>query len=204
MKEIIGLIRHILTFSGGYFVASGDLSEPALSELVASLMTIIGVAWSVIEKRKAAGKAIIPPAVGPLLLIPVLIAGLHFAPSGCVRGPDGQAQLDPDVGDFLKKAAQTAALVGVSYATGGVSELTPFAPQIISGVNKVFEDKDTPEDIGQGLQDLFKGIALEIGNEEFEKILAEYVAEELTPSTPGSDVGGAGQYKYNRGIVDAL
>lgn len=54
-SEIIkSAARHVLTFGGGYLVQSGLLDGGQLELVVGSLTAIIGVAWSVYEKRKAA------------------------------------------------------------------------------------------------------------------------------------------------------
>lgn len=49
---ILGIVRHVLTFGGGYVVAKGWLTQPGLNEAIGALMTIAGIVWSVIEKKK--------------------------------------------------------------------------------------------------------------------------------------------------------
>jgi hypothetical protein len=51
---IAGLFRHLLTFGGGWMVAKGFFDEATMNELVAGLMTVIGIVWSVVQKRRAA------------------------------------------------------------------------------------------------------------------------------------------------------
>lgn len=46
--------RHLLTFIGGAGVAASD-SE--IGQVASALATIVGIVWSVIEKRRAAPKA---------------------------------------------------------------------------------------------------------------------------------------------------
>lgn len=55
MNTILGLIRHLLTFLGGYLVASGVIPEAMLDELLGAVMTIVGFIWSVYDKRARAG-----------------------------------------------------------------------------------------------------------------------------------------------------
>lgn len=50
METTLGLIRHLLTFGGGFLVAKGYLDEASVSELVGALTTVIGVVWSGIAK----------------------------------------------------------------------------------------------------------------------------------------------------------
>ncbi len=44
--KVAGLIRHVLTFGGGYLVARGFIDESTMMDLVAGAMTIIGLVWS--------------------------------------------------------------------------------------------------------------------------------------------------------------
>ena len=48
--KISGLLRHILTFVGGYLVTAGIIDEAMLMEVVGAIITIIGFAWSWIGK----------------------------------------------------------------------------------------------------------------------------------------------------------
>ncbi len=50
-EAILGLVRHILTFGGGAAVAQGMLTNSDLTTGVAAVMTLIGVVWSVWDKR---------------------------------------------------------------------------------------------------------------------------------------------------------
>ena len=50
METILGIIRHVLTFGGGYLVAKGYLDEASATEVVGALTTIAGVIWSGLSK----------------------------------------------------------------------------------------------------------------------------------------------------------
>ena len=50
--SILGLIRHVLTFGGGYAVAIGLADEALTTELVGAAVTIIGGIWSIVNKVK--------------------------------------------------------------------------------------------------------------------------------------------------------
>ena len=51
--KIQGIIRHALTWAGGAFLVSGGYATDAqLPELVGAIMTIVGFAWSLWDKRK--------------------------------------------------------------------------------------------------------------------------------------------------------
>ena len=49
---IAGLVRHLLTFGGGFLVAKGYLDNTLLEEGVAAVITIVGIVWSVVHKKK--------------------------------------------------------------------------------------------------------------------------------------------------------
>lgn len=48
---ILGVLRHILTLAGGFLVARGVLDESQVETLVGGAWAILGVLWSVVEKR---------------------------------------------------------------------------------------------------------------------------------------------------------
>ena len=48
---IFGIIRHVLTFGGGYLVAKGVFDQAALNAVVPAVITIAGVVWSMIDKK---------------------------------------------------------------------------------------------------------------------------------------------------------
>jgi len=49
-----GLIRHALTTLGGFVAAKGYIAASEAEVLAGALTAILGVAWSIIEKRKRA------------------------------------------------------------------------------------------------------------------------------------------------------
>lgn len=54
METIMGVVRHVLTFGGGFLVAKGFLDSETLNQVVAALVTLVGVGWSIFAKRNAA------------------------------------------------------------------------------------------------------------------------------------------------------
>lgn len=50
--QILGLIRHVITFVGGIIVAKGVLDADLSEEIIGGLMTVVGGIWSVISKKK--------------------------------------------------------------------------------------------------------------------------------------------------------
>jgi hypothetical protein len=51
-EKVLGIVRHILTFTGGIIVAKGFIQETASEELIGGLMTLIGVIGSIVDKNK--------------------------------------------------------------------------------------------------------------------------------------------------------
>ena len=49
-EQILGIVRHALTFVGGIFVMKGLIEETLVNEIVGGAMTLTGAIWSIIEK----------------------------------------------------------------------------------------------------------------------------------------------------------
>jgi len=52
--QTLGLIRHALTFVGGIIVTKGLVDESLFQEVLGGIMTLVGAAWSIASKKKAA------------------------------------------------------------------------------------------------------------------------------------------------------
>jgi hypothetical protein len=50
-EQVLGLIRHTLTFVGGLIVANGIISESMTADAVGAVMTLIGVIWSAVSNK---------------------------------------------------------------------------------------------------------------------------------------------------------
>ena len=48
---VLGVARHILTLAGGFLVAQGTLDASSAETLIGAGVAIVGVAWSIFEKR---------------------------------------------------------------------------------------------------------------------------------------------------------
>lgn len=51
-EQLLGIIRHVLTFVGGVLVAKGLATEVLSQELIGAAMTLVGGIWSIMEKNK--------------------------------------------------------------------------------------------------------------------------------------------------------
>ena len=50
MEMWLGLIRHLLTFGGGFLITKGVADEATVTGMVGALVTVIGGAWSIYDK----------------------------------------------------------------------------------------------------------------------------------------------------------
>jgi len=51
-EQLMGIIRHTLTFVGGILVMKGLVDETMATEIIGGLTTLTGTIWSIIEKNK--------------------------------------------------------------------------------------------------------------------------------------------------------
>jgi len=54
--QFLGIVRHVLTFAGGYLVAKGVLDESLFLEITSAAVSLAGLAWSLISKKKVDGE----------------------------------------------------------------------------------------------------------------------------------------------------
>jgi hypothetical protein len=50
-EQILGIVRHALTFIGGIVVMKGLVDETMVTEIIGGVMTLVGTVWSVIDKK---------------------------------------------------------------------------------------------------------------------------------------------------------
>ena len=51
-EQIMGIIRHALTFVGGIVVMKGLVDEAVITEIIGGAMTLTGAIWSLINKKE--------------------------------------------------------------------------------------------------------------------------------------------------------
>lgn len=49
---VLALIRHIITFAGGFLIAKGLAAEELISELAGGVTATVGVVWEIIQNSK--------------------------------------------------------------------------------------------------------------------------------------------------------
>jgi hypothetical protein len=52
-EQLIGIVRHTLTFVGGILVMKGLVDEATMTEITGGVLTLAGAIWSIIAKSKA-------------------------------------------------------------------------------------------------------------------------------------------------------
>jgi len=50
-EQVMGLVRHALTFLGGVLIAKGLASEGQIGEMIGAAATLVGTVWSVLTKK---------------------------------------------------------------------------------------------------------------------------------------------------------
>ena len=50
---ILGIVRHLLTGLGGAVVAQGWASEEMVTQGIGAIVTLAGLAWSILDKKRA-------------------------------------------------------------------------------------------------------------------------------------------------------
>jgi hypothetical protein len=53
-EQISSILRHVLTFGGGFIVAKGWVSETVMLELVGAAITVGGAIWAMFNKTPTA------------------------------------------------------------------------------------------------------------------------------------------------------
>ena len=51
-EQVLGIIRHTLTFVGGILIARGLVDETLVTEVIGGVLTLTGAIWSIIDKNK--------------------------------------------------------------------------------------------------------------------------------------------------------
>lgn len=49
-EQVLGIVRHTLTFVGGIFIAKGVVDEATVTEIVGGVLTLTGAIWSIVVK----------------------------------------------------------------------------------------------------------------------------------------------------------
>jgi len=50
-EQVLGIIRHALTFIGGIVVMRGLVDETVVTEITGGVLTLTGAIWSIVAKK---------------------------------------------------------------------------------------------------------------------------------------------------------
>ena len=50
-EQVLGIIRHTLTFIGGILIVKGIATEAMTEEVIGAVITAIGAVWSLIKNK---------------------------------------------------------------------------------------------------------------------------------------------------------
>lgn len=51
-EQVLGILRHTLTFLGGIVVMKGLIDETTATEIIGGVITLVGTIWSIVDKQK--------------------------------------------------------------------------------------------------------------------------------------------------------
>jgi hypothetical protein len=51
-EQVMGIVRHALTFIGGIVVMKGLVDETVITEVIGGVMTLVGAVWSILDKKE--------------------------------------------------------------------------------------------------------------------------------------------------------
>ena len=51
-ESVLGIVRHAMTAGGGYLAGNGVLDASQVEVLTGAVVAIVGVVWSVLQKRQ--------------------------------------------------------------------------------------------------------------------------------------------------------
>jgi len=50
-EQVLGIIRHTLTFVGGILIVKGIATEAVTNEVIGAVITAVGAVWSLIKNK---------------------------------------------------------------------------------------------------------------------------------------------------------
>jgi hypothetical protein len=52
-EQLLGIVRHAVTFIGGILVMKGIIDDSIVQEILGGVTTLAGAIWSIVDKNKA-------------------------------------------------------------------------------------------------------------------------------------------------------
>lgn len=95
MTIVMGILRHFLTVFGGYLFSKGLIDSSEQEQMIAALLTLAGIAWSVYSKIRANKVKTTPGAGGsggvPFTVVIAVALGSLYLGAGCCSAMATQA-----------------------------------------------------------------------------------------------------------------
>jgi hypothetical protein len=51
-EMILGVVRHVLTFAGGFLITKGIIDESLSQEIIGGVVSLVGLVWSIWTKKQ--------------------------------------------------------------------------------------------------------------------------------------------------------
>jgi hypothetical protein len=51
-EMILGVVRHVLTFAGGFLITKGIIDEALSQEIIGGVVSLVGLVWSIWTKKQ--------------------------------------------------------------------------------------------------------------------------------------------------------
>lgn len=51
--QVLGIVRHVLTFGGGFLAAKGWTDAAGIDQIAGAVVTLVGALWSILAKKQA-------------------------------------------------------------------------------------------------------------------------------------------------------
>ena len=134
--QILGILRHVLTFAGGLIVAKGLADDTTITELIGGLITVIGATWSIIAKAKAPK---LPVGLILSSLLPFAFA-LSLVSCGSIK-PHGT--VDTTYAADGTVTAGTGIDIGTNATVVGSGSYNVATGNWTAGISIVFKDEAT-------------------------------------------------------------
>ena len=177
-KVVLGLIRHLLTLGGGFFINQGVMDKSQMETAIAAVITLIGVIWSVAVKMSAKQPA---DSVQKTAFLPMVILGclMLLFTSGCATTANDVAMAKIAAGTASDYYAQPNSATymefegsNVTFSISGASKLVFSGP--IPAKSIYPREEGALKTVVEGAQDIVKTATLGmVGVQAFKAVKAQ-------------------------------
>ena len=177
-KVVLGLIRHLLTLGGGFFINQGVMDKSEMETAIAAVITLIGVIWSVAVKMSAKQPA---DSVQKTAFLPMVILGclMLLFTSGCATTANDVAMAKIAAGTASDYYAQPNSATymefegsNVTFSISGASKLVFSGP--IPAKSIYPREEGALKTVVEGAQDIVKTATLGmVGVQAFKAVKAQ-------------------------------